>query len=105
MAMRRVKPSSGTSSSSGVPTRPSSPGRCTVSMPDTSSSAVLRMPSSPAVNIWVSLSRKMPSSASLVSCAQVIVCESRALYTLSMASAAFCVAISSFGALVAAAMP
>ncbi len=39
----------------------------------------------------------MPPSATLRTCAHVNVCESRALNTLSIASAAFCVARSSFG--------
>ena len=47
----------------------------------------------------------MPPLLVFCSCAQVIVCESRALKTLSMAAAAFCVASTSPGELAVFAMP
>src|SRR5215831_12049480 len=69
------------------------------------SSSVLTTPSAPGRDIGCGPSLKMPPRLLLVSWLQVIECESRALNTLSIASAAFCVAVNSFGELVVRCMP
>src|SRR5437870_1556884 len=81
--------------SSAVPSRPSGPGVTMTLGLVGSSSAVFTRPSGPGSNKGCGPPRKMPPSLTLRICAQVSTPVAREVKTLSMASAAFCLAIRS----------